>query len=191
MNNIEEHIIQTAIQLFKKHGYNETSINAICSACDVTKGTFYYHFTSKSDLIFRYYEMIFQNVLTIMPKLIVIKDTKEKLWKIYEYSIDHTVSLTAPLLNAMMIADAQNGLGYFSALQCGKASPSHQTQMQIIRELILQGQAEGVIHADKDPDVLMETFNAVIIGMALDWSSSHGRYDQKAYLRQMFDVVFC
>lgn len=190
MNDIEKSIVQTAIGLFQKYGYNETSINAICTACGVTKGTFYYHFNAKSDIIFRYYEMLFQNILTIMPELLVIKDTKQKLWKIYEYSIDNTVKLTAPLLNAMIIADTENGSGYFSALRCSKASEAHQIQLRLTRELVVQGQAEGVIQADKDPDLLITTYNAILMGMALDWSSSHGKYDQKKYLKQMFDIVF-
>ncbi|MDM8200473.1 TetR/AcrR family transcriptional regulator [Allofournierella massiliensis] len=44
MNDIEKRIVKTAIELFQKHGYNDTSINEICSVCGVTKGTFYYHF---------------------------------------------------------------------------------------------------------------------------------------------------
>lgn len=190
MDSTEEKIVRTAIDLFKKHGYDETSLNRICAACGITKGTFYYHFNSKSDIIFRYYELLFQNVLAIMPKLLVIKDTKEKLWKLYEYSIDNTVSLSAPLLKAMIIADVQNGLEYFSPLRAGRISPSHQTNSQLIRELVLQCQHEGTIQEGKDPDVLINTFNAVIIGMALDWSSAHGKYDQKEQLKQMFEVVF-
>ena len=190
MNDIEKSIVETAISLFQKHGYNETSINVICNACGVTKGTFYYHFNEKSDLIFRYYEMLYQNILTIMPELLVIKDTKQKLWKIYEYSIDNTIKLTAPLLNAMIVADTQNGFGYFSALRCSQASESHQIQLRLIQELVQQGQSEGVIRSDQDPNLLITTYNAILMGMALDWSSCHGKYDQKEYLRQMFDIIF-
>lgn len=191
MNRIEEKIITTAIELFKKNGYIETSLNTICNECNVTKGTFYYHFKAKSDLIFRYYELLFNNVITIMPELIVMKDTKEKIWKLYEYSIDNTVSLTAPLLKAMLIADTENDLHYFSPLNATSASPAHQTHSKLIFELIIQAQEEGSIQKEKDPHILMDTFNAVIIGMALDWCTHHGKYDQKEKLRQMFYIIFC
>lgn len=190
MNNTEKKIITTAIQLFKKHGYQDTSINQICDACGITKGTFYYHFSAKSDLIFQYYEYLFENIVTIMPELITMKDTKEKIWKLYEYSIDNTTALTAPLLNAMLIADAENSLEYFSPLKSGEISTSRQMNMKMIRELVLQAQKEGSIQKKKDPDQLLQTYNAVIIGMALDWSSSHGNYDQKKKLREMFEIVF-
>lgn len=191
MDSIEEKIVKTAIGLFKRNGYHATSLYTICSACGVTKGTFYYHFNSKSDIIFHYYEYVFNNIITIMPELIIMKDTKKKLWKLYEYSIDNTVSLTAPLLNAMMIADAQKGLSYFSPLKASGASPSHISQANLIRELIIQVQEEGAIAKEQDPDCLMESFNVVIIGMALDWSSTYGKYDQKQKLYKMFKIIFC
>lgn len=190
MNQLEENIVKKAIELFKSRGYNETSINLICESCNITKGTFYYHFNAKSDLIFYYYEYLFSNIITIMPELITMKDPKEKLWKLYEYSIDNTVSLTAPLLNAMMIADIQNGLNHFSVLKSGQSSHSMKLNIEMMRELIVHAQEEGTIQNTKDPDQLLQTYNAVIMGMALDWSSSHGKYDQKEKLREMFDIVY-
>ena len=190
MNQTEEMIIKTAIRLFKKDGYRETSINDICEACKITKGTFYYHFNAKSELIFHYYEYLFEKIITIMPELITMKDAKQKLWKLYEYSIDNTVSLGPSLLQAMMIADAENGLNYFSPLKSGDISSSRQLNSSMLRELIVQAQEEGSIQKAKDPEQLLQTYNAVIIGMALDWSSCHGSYDQKSKLKEMFEIVF-
>ncbi len=190
MNHTEEMIIKTAIELFKKNGYRETRINTICDTCGLTKGTFYYHFNAKSDLIFHYYEYLFENILKLMPELITMKDAKAKLWRLYEYSIDNTVSLSPSLLQAMLIADAENGLAYFSPLQAGKISPSRQLNSSMLRELIIQAQEEGTIQTEKNPDHLLQTYNAAIIGMALDWSSCHGAYDQKEKLKEMFDIVF-
>ncbi|SFB11903.1 transcriptional regulator, TetR family [Lentibacillus halodurans] len=44
-------ITQQAIVLFGKKGFSETSIQDIVDALDVTKGTFYYYFTSKEQLL--------------------------------------------------------------------------------------------------------------------------------------------
>lgn len=90
----------------------------------------------------------------------------------------------------MILADMENGSGYFSALRCSKASESHLVQLQLIRKLVVQGQEEGVIRSDKDADLLITTYNAILMGMALDWSSSHGKYNQKEYLKKMFDIIF-
>ena len=190
MNSIENNILETAIRLFKDNGYDNTSINSICDACGITKGTFYYHFNSKSELIFHYYEYVFGNMMSIMPEIIIMKEAKKKLWKLYEYSIDNTTSLGPSLLHAMIIADAQNGLAYFSPINAGSISNSRQINVKIMKELVIQAQNEGTISKDKNPDLLIQAFNSIIIALALDWSSSTNRYDQKEKLKEMFDTIF-
>lgn len=40
----------TATALFAERGYTRTSVNHICAACGMSKGAFYHHFSSKSEL---------------------------------------------------------------------------------------------------------------------------------------------
>lgn len=44
-------IIAQSIELFEKKGFSQTSIQDIVSSLGVTKGTFYYYFTSKEELL--------------------------------------------------------------------------------------------------------------------------------------------
>ncbi len=48
---MKEKITQVSIQLFEHKGFSETSIQDICDGLGVTKGTFYYYFTSKEELL--------------------------------------------------------------------------------------------------------------------------------------------
>ncbi len=43
-------IIKSSLKEFSKHGYNKTSINAICNDAKVSKGLIFYHFGSKKEL---------------------------------------------------------------------------------------------------------------------------------------------
>jgi len=45
-----ESIINSASDCFKKIGYHQTDVDEICSRANLTKGAFYYHFSSKQDL---------------------------------------------------------------------------------------------------------------------------------------------
>jgi AcrR family transcriptional regulator len=59
-----EHLIDTAIKLFAKHGFHATGIDTILAAAGVSKKTLYRHFRSKDDLILaalRKYDGIFRN----------------------------------------------------------------------------------------------------------------------------------
>lgn len=48
---VKEKIIEISIVLFEKKGFSETSIQDIVNELDVTKGTFYYYFKSKEELL--------------------------------------------------------------------------------------------------------------------------------------------
>ncbi|MGM9925002.1 MAG: TetR/AcrR family transcriptional regulator [Bacillus sp. (in: firmicutes)] len=48
---MREKILETSIALFDQKGYKETSIQDIVDEIGVTKGTFYYYFTSKPEIL--------------------------------------------------------------------------------------------------------------------------------------------
>lgn len=48
---MKQKIIETGIRLFDQNGFKSTSVQDIVQSLDVTKGTFYYYFTSKEELL--------------------------------------------------------------------------------------------------------------------------------------------
>ena len=52
---MKEQLMNTAITMWKENGYHNVSLNQICSACHVTKGSFYHHFVNKEDVICYYF----------------------------------------------------------------------------------------------------------------------------------------
>jgi len=51
--NSREKIISIASDCFARIGYNQTDVEEICRKADLTKGAFYYHFSSKQDLFLK------------------------------------------------------------------------------------------------------------------------------------------
>jgi AcrR family transcriptional regulator len=78
---VKEKITETSIRLFEKNGFSETSIQDIVDSLGVTKGTFYYYFSSKEELLMDIH-LGYINELLHQQELI-LKDTgrssKEKL----------------------------------------------------------------------------------------------------------------
>ncbi|MBO9130176.1 TetR/AcrR family transcriptional regulator [Bacillus sp. 165] len=70
---MKQKIIQASIELFEKQGFAETSIQHIVDSVGVTKGAFYYHFTSKEELLLgihhRFIDRILQQQTSIMKDL--------------------------------------------------------------------------------------------------------------------------
>ncbi|MFD1737345.1 TetR/AcrR family transcriptional regulator [Bacillus salitolerans] len=81
---MKEKITEHSIRLFEKNGYSETSIQDIVDSLGVTKGTFYYYFSSKEELLNDIHlgyidEMLIQQEIIIND---VNKDCKQKLFDI-------------------------------------------------------------------------------------------------------------
>lgn len=51
-NNMKKHILDIAINLITHNGIKNTSLSDISKAAGISKGTLYYHYSSKDDLIF-------------------------------------------------------------------------------------------------------------------------------------------
>ena len=51
MSKTREKIIETAFLLFLKRGYRAVTLMDVVEAVGMTKGTFYYHFTNKKELL--------------------------------------------------------------------------------------------------------------------------------------------
>ena len=56
----KKEILMIARKLFVEKGYDQTSINDILKIIEIAKGTFYYYFTSKEELL---EEIIMQIIL--------------------------------------------------------------------------------------------------------------------------------
>jgi len=81
-----EHIINTAIELFREYGYHATGIDRIIDEAGVSKKTLYAHFRSKEELLIaalRQYDGLFRN--NFMRKVDqAAKTPREKLLAIFD-----------------------------------------------------------------------------------------------------------
>ena len=184
-----EKITATAIDLFKTKGYDNTSVTDICKACNITKGTFYYHFPNKDELTYEFYENMFTEFSDVLASLITIPDAKDQLWKMNEYSIDRTISLTPGVLYALLLSDFQKGMNFFSPYTSATRQTQSSRFLNLQIGIVKKGQQEGTIKQG-DPETMVRTFIAALIGIAMAWSSNGGPFDEKAELRKAFDIIF-
>ncbi len=54
----KRNIFDVSVQLFKTYGYDKVTISEITNACNVSKGTFYTHFTTKADILAIQFDVI-------------------------------------------------------------------------------------------------------------------------------------
>ena len=62
-DNMKEEIIKNSLKLFERKGFSETSIQDIVDSIGVTKGTFYYYYASKENLLMELHLLYIENLL--------------------------------------------------------------------------------------------------------------------------------
>lgn len=81
---MKEKITGQSIHLFEKKGFSETSIQDIVESIGVTKGTFYYYFSSKEELLLDIHLGYINELLLHQERILndTLKSCKEKLFEI-------------------------------------------------------------------------------------------------------------
>jgi AcrR family transcriptional regulator len=74
-------LIDVAARLFLKQGYENTTVNQIIDSLNLAKGTYYYHFQSKEDILIAVSDKLISET---REKLVAIhrQDDKDVLWRI-------------------------------------------------------------------------------------------------------------
>lgn len=80
---MKEKLLQQSIELFEKKGFSETSIQDIVDSLGVTKGTFYYYFKSKEQMLMQINLHYINDLLDTQLKII---EHPDKSWqdKLYD-----------------------------------------------------------------------------------------------------------
>src|SRR5579862_8264708 len=60
------HIIQTAASAFAEHGFDGVSLNNLVTASGLSKGAFYFHFSSKEEIALAAFRAKQQEMLTLL-----------------------------------------------------------------------------------------------------------------------------
>lgn len=71
-------LIEESLSLFEKKGFSETSIQEIVVACGVTKGSFYYYFDSKAELLFEIQKDYINDVLEAQKEILSNSNKNQK-----------------------------------------------------------------------------------------------------------------
>ena len=74
MNNRKKHVMDQALELFIKNGFQSTSIQEIIETSGISKGTFYNYFSSKNTLLIAIFNDIYANLENQRKKLLIGKD---------------------------------------------------------------------------------------------------------------------
>lgn len=158
-------IYNTAIRLFKQHGYEQVSVSQIAKTANVGIGTFYHYYESKIELFMKIfvnsedYFLEFKNIdCSIFDPFEVIQRY------FYQY---------AKLNEAAGIEIIQN----LANPQNRKSLDGNQDFEQILTSIIQTYQELGKFKNDETAEEICNLFFICARGVMFDWCIKHGQYD--------------
>ncbi len=155
---------QAALKVFRSLGYHETRMADIAEAAGVGKGTLYEYFDDKADILQHVFEQYFDSFKEGALK--AVADTNgaaAQLMALIDFSINHVAAWED---HCSVFVD------YFGASRVGQEgsfslSDIYSDIHKLIKSLVEQGQTEGEIRGDLDPNATAELLVSVFDGVVL------------------------
>lgn len=174
-------IIETAYGLFKEKDYEKVTLNEICAACSITKTTFYYHFTSKEEIISDFYESVTVSLAEQLINVLSAENYWEQFMAIFDTLIDASEQVGPDLLGQLFIANLRADKGTFDF-------NDDLTKMAVM--ILERAQKAGEIRNTSDPLALYSAASHAFEGYEVMWCIKNGSYDRKTVLRSAFEEIF-
>ncbi|HXJ32427.1 MAG TPA: TetR/AcrR family transcriptional regulator [Candidatus Eisenbacteria bacterium] len=171
-------IRESANALFLEQGVDETTVDAICAAAGVSKGTFYLYFHRKEDLLLEYGLQRLRRIRDMLPALIARETFRD--------------ALTAILDEVVRGKDWGREVTGRAILEMGTSAERLPVDAphKLIQPLVEIGQARGEIRRDIPSDALAHFVLRSILGALRDWGLGADAVDRETALNYALTLVF-
>jgi AcrR family transcriptional regulator len=176
-------VLDAAVELFARQGYDGTSVSEVIARAGVAKGGFYHHFASKEELLYEVYGDLIGRQLAALDA-IVAEDLgpAETLRALIGDLVESTAASAERALvfwRELHRLDDERTAAYRRARR-----RYHDTVIKLIRD----GQASGVFDAVASPETVTFTIFGVINELPL-WYRPHGRKRPAQIAGELADFV--
>jgi len=175
-------IQEKAVLLFKEKGYSSVTIDEICLAAGVTRSTFYYHYKSKAQLLFEFFNISKSISSEAMHALAISDNYWQKMWICLEPTIDWGVNSSAAILSQVFISNIQN---QFDSL----AMSDDPYLANLYIEIIKKGQETGQFENRSDAQILYRNLKFITLGNSVQWCIEGGKFDLKKVMRESVSTM--
>lgn len=182
-NDRRERIIGAAWKLFREKGFAEATINDIINEASISKGTFYYYFRSKDDLLDTLSEILdheYERLDGIEPKDLSCFD--KLMWLNYEVHSFMEKNLDYRLLSYLY--SAQIIKEDFSSLL-----NRNRYYYRYVERLMYEGQKNGELTDEMTVSEMVSFFSMGERALVTEWCMQNGSFSFGEYSRKLFHIM--
>jgi len=168
--SVQRRIVDAAVELFSRKGFDGTSVQEVVDAARVTKGAMYHYFRSKDDLLYEIYHELITEQLAALDRIRALGQPPPQALR--AIIVDLVESTAARLPAAAVYAREGHKLaGEPTAAQLVGAAPGERSGAALraqrrryhegVRELVARGQRDGAFGTSASA----ETVTLVVFGI--------------------------
>lgn len=165
MNRTKRRIFQISMDLFAKKGYDATSIEEITSIVGIAKGTLYYHFSSKEQIL----EFLISEGMQLLKHSI---ELKVKMADTFEDKIRAIV-----LVEVKVVDRYENLINLIMNEFCGDSKRNEMCRravyecVNVIEDVLNDGVDKGYLKRCDTQDIAFEIFGTICSGVMLRYKN--------------------
>lgn len=173
-------IQDTAIDLFRKQGFETTSVQDICDACHITKPTFYKYVNSKDELLRHFYDEATDELLACLEEPLKKDDYWNVIWICFTNTSNYSLNLGWKLLSQYLILNFHEHTVTSRYTSVGR---------QIATRAITMAQKTGQIRNQADPEVLFMSLKNMGLAYMLHWCITKEGFDYFSAFYESLEMI--
>ena len=168
----KQKILETALDLFSKKGFDQVTVDEIVSASQSSKGAFYVHFKSKFEIFHEKFKEIDDFYQTFTESLPSELSYKEKIIRLFTSQMiflrdDLGIDLMRTVYMSSLIPNQPNDY----------LSNTDRTLYKIIHSFVLGGQESGEFTTDLSTNEITMLITRSMRGTLYDWFIFNEKYN--------------
>lgn len=180
----KKRVYESAVALFKRKGFDQTSVDSIIEMAGVSKGTFYVHFESKVALMLEYIQGLDVDYENYVFSLFEELNNRSKLLLLTEKIADKMIDQVGiDLLKTIYEAQITKPVHVDAILDYNRRLYG------LYKELLAQGVQQGEFKMGMDIDMFSNHCVISIRGFVYEWCVRYPQFDFKCELLQHFELL--
>ena len=174
-------IIEAAVRLFKKDGFENVSVNDICAEAKIARSSFYRVFSGKKEIISTVLEDARSIHNASVGDLLDAENDFERMWALCERNLAIALDFGPELTGSLLAMEQSEAIGIIEIL--------HGMDPWLIK-LTRNAQRAGIILNPEAPEVLTPMVTDLMVQVAYDWCRCRGTYSLRQKARTWAEVAF-
>lgn len=181
--SVKSRIISAAWELFRDKGFGKTTVDDIIEKSGTSKGSFYYYFSAKDELLNTLAEMLDDYYGELEEKLDPGSDCYEKLLYLnreVHAMMEENISmeLLASLYSTQLVAQGESQL-----------LNENRKYYKLISAIVEEGQKRGEIRGDMPIRTVVKYYSMCERALVTEWCLGKGSCSLTEYSRDFFPVM--